>query len=341
MNYYISRLVALPFDAAVVRTIECLKTQGFGVLTDIDIQATLHAKLGIEMRKYRILGACNPSFAHQALQLEDRLGVLLPCNVIVREAADGQVEIASVDPVVAMEKTGNPLLVTTAQEVRRRLVAAIDAAACWLSDPGKSRDRCCGGPSLFMSSSIVVNRLARTSSCSFGAGLAKLSGFRRSGRALPVRWKQGSHSSTAQGVKSGKRQVWKRWTFISPASLPATRYARRGESSSVRVRIMSKSARHTARWLPTSSPTSRQSIRSGAGLPSNRRKGCLPRGTIWSHSSPFSDSWTPIPSGQELSRHATRHRVPVVERRLDDFREHVLLRADGVIRRKLGGELVG
>jgi uncharacterized protein (DUF302 family) len=129
MNYYISRLADLPFDAAIAQAIECLKTQGFGVLTDIDIQATLKAKLGADMRKYRILGACNPSFAHQALQVEDRLGVLLPCNVIVRETENGQVEIATVDPVVAMEKTGNPLLVTTAQEVRRRLVAAIDAAA--------------------------------------------------------------------------------------------------------------------------------------------------------------------------------------------------------------------
>jgi uncharacterized protein (DUF302 family) len=126
MSYYISRTTDLPFDAAVTQTIERLKAQGFGVLTDIDIQATLKAKLGVEMRKYRILGACNPSFAHQALQLEDRLGVLLPCNVIVRETADGKVEIASVDPVVAMDKTGNPLLVATAQEVRRRLVAAID-----------------------------------------------------------------------------------------------------------------------------------------------------------------------------------------------------------------------
>jgi uncharacterized protein (DUF302 family) len=129
MSYYISRLLDLPFDAAVAQTIERLKSQGFGVLTDIDIQATLKAKLGVEMRKYRILGACNPSFAHQALQLEDRLGVLLPCNVIVRETGDGQVEVASVDPVVAMEKTGNAMLVTTAQEVRRRLVAAIDVAA--------------------------------------------------------------------------------------------------------------------------------------------------------------------------------------------------------------------
>jgi len=126
MNYYISKLVDLPFDEAVGQTVERLKAQGFGVLTDIDIQATLKAKLGVEMRKYRILGACNPSFAHQALQLESRLGILLPCNVIVRETGDGQVEVASVDPVVAMEKTGNPVLMVTAQEVRRRLVAAIE-----------------------------------------------------------------------------------------------------------------------------------------------------------------------------------------------------------------------
>ena len=129
MSYYISRLVDLPFDAAVAQTIERLKVQGFGVLTDIDVQATLKAKLGVEMRKYRILGACNPSFAHQALQVEDKLGVLLPCNVIVRETENGQIEVASVDPVVSLEKTGNAALVATAQEVRRRLTSAIDAPA--------------------------------------------------------------------------------------------------------------------------------------------------------------------------------------------------------------------
>ena len=129
MSYYISRLVDLTFDAAVAQTIEGLKAQGFGILTDIDVQATLKAKLGADMRKYRILGACNPSFAHQALQVEDKLGVLLPCNVIVRETDKGQVEVASVNPVVSLEKTGNPLLVATAEEVRRRLTAAIGVAA--------------------------------------------------------------------------------------------------------------------------------------------------------------------------------------------------------------------
>jgi uncharacterized protein (DUF302 family) len=129
MNYYISRIVEAPFDAAIAQVIDGLKAQGFGVLTDIDIQATLRAKLGVGMGKYRILGACNPSFAHHALQLEDKLGVLLPCNVIVRETETGQVEVASVDPVVSMEKTGNPRLAETALEVRRLLTAALDSVS--------------------------------------------------------------------------------------------------------------------------------------------------------------------------------------------------------------------
>ena len=129
MNYYISRIVKAPFDVAVAQTIDGLKAQGFGVLTDIDIQATLKAKLGAELPRYRILGACNPAFAYQALQMEDKLGVLLPCNVIVRETEEGQVEVASVDPVVSMEKTGNPRLAEVALEVRRLLTAAIDSAA--------------------------------------------------------------------------------------------------------------------------------------------------------------------------------------------------------------------
>lgn len=127
MSYYIARTVSLPFDAVITEVIEKLKAQGFGLLTDIDVQATLKSKIGADVRKYRILGACNPSFAHEALKLEDKLGVLLPCNVIVRETADKRVEIASVDPVVAMERTGNPALVTIAEEVRQRLSSVIAA----------------------------------------------------------------------------------------------------------------------------------------------------------------------------------------------------------------------
>jgi uncharacterized protein (DUF302 family) len=125
MAYYISKTFNEPFDAVIVEVTSRLKEQGFGLLTDIDVQATLKSKIGADMKKYRILGACNPRFAHEALKIEDKLGVLLPCNVIVRETADRQVEVASVDPVAAMERTGNPALKSTAEEVRRLLTKAI------------------------------------------------------------------------------------------------------------------------------------------------------------------------------------------------------------------------
>jgi uncharacterized protein (DUF302 family) len=125
MTYYISKTVDGPFDAVVAEVIARLKEQGFGVLTDIDVQSTLKAKIGADMAKYRILGACNPRFAHQALQIEDKLGVLLPCNVIVRETPDRKIEVASIDPVAAMERTGNPTLRSTAEEVRRLLTKAV------------------------------------------------------------------------------------------------------------------------------------------------------------------------------------------------------------------------
>ena len=125
MSYYISKTVDRAFDAVVADVTARLKEQGFGLLTDIDVQSTLKAKIGADMAKYRILGACNPRFAHQALQIEDKLGVLLPCNVIVRETPDRKVEVASIDPVAAMERTGNPALRSTAEEVRRLLTKAV------------------------------------------------------------------------------------------------------------------------------------------------------------------------------------------------------------------------
>lgn len=129
MSYYISKIVNKSFDAVIADVTARLKEQGFGVLTDIDVQATLKAKIGADMGRYRILGACNPRFAHEALKIEDKLGVLLPCNVIVRETAERQVEVASVDPVLAMERTGNPALKSTAEEVRRRLTQAVAQVA--------------------------------------------------------------------------------------------------------------------------------------------------------------------------------------------------------------------
>ena len=125
MSYYIAKTVSQPFDAVVADVTAKLKEQGFGLLTDIDVRATIKSKIGADMPKYRILGACNPRLAHEALKTEERLGVLLPCNVIVRETADGRVEVASVDPVAAMERTGNAALAGTAQQVRGLLAAAI------------------------------------------------------------------------------------------------------------------------------------------------------------------------------------------------------------------------
>jgi uncharacterized protein (DUF302 family) len=127
MSYYIAKTVSGAFDSVVADVVAQLKTQGFGILSDIDVQATLKSKIGADMPKYRILGACNPHFAHQALKVEDKLGVLLPCNVIVRETSDRKVEVAAIDPVTSMERTGNPALKSTAEEVRRLLSSAVSA----------------------------------------------------------------------------------------------------------------------------------------------------------------------------------------------------------------------
>jgi uncharacterized protein (DUF302 family) len=127
MSYYLSRTVTLDMSAVVARVKDALAHEGFGILTEIDVQATLKAKIGADMPGYRILGACNPGLAQRGLQMEDKLGVLLPCNVIVRDAAPGRVEIAAIDPVTSMERTGNAELGAVAAEVRARLQRAIDA----------------------------------------------------------------------------------------------------------------------------------------------------------------------------------------------------------------------
>lgn len=126
MSYYFSKTLAVPFDEAVVRVTAELKKDGFGVLTDIDVKKTLNEKLGVDFRKYRILGACNPSFAHKALLAEDKIGTMLPCNVIVQELADGLVEVAAIDPVASMQAVGNPALEPVGLEVRAKLKRVID-----------------------------------------------------------------------------------------------------------------------------------------------------------------------------------------------------------------------
>jgi uncharacterized protein (DUF302 family) len=127
MSYYIAKKTSLPFDAAVERITATLKDEGFGLLTDIDVQGTLKAKIGAELPRYRILGACNPKVAYAALQAEDKLGVLLPCNVIVRDAGNGETEVAAVDPVGSMERTGNAALAGHAADIRARLERAVQA----------------------------------------------------------------------------------------------------------------------------------------------------------------------------------------------------------------------
>jgi uncharacterized protein (DUF302 family) len=127
MGYTFDKVTALKFGEAVERTVAALKTEGFGILTDIDVQATLKAKIGADFRPYRILGACNPPLAKSALELEDKVGVMLPCNVIVQERADKTVEISAVNPLAAMERTGNKPLTEVAAEVARKLERVIAA----------------------------------------------------------------------------------------------------------------------------------------------------------------------------------------------------------------------
>jgi uncharacterized protein (DUF302 family) len=125
MQYYIQKTLSVPFDAAVQRVKEALGREGFGVLTEIDMRETLKKKLNVDFRNYRILGACNPPFAWQALQVEERIGLLLPCNVIVQETADGNVEAAAVDPAASMERVDNPKLAGIAEQVKAKLAKAI------------------------------------------------------------------------------------------------------------------------------------------------------------------------------------------------------------------------
>lgn len=128
MSYYHAKtLVGLSFEEAVEKTKAALKTQGFGVLSEIDIQGTLKEKIGVDFRKYRILGACNPGFAHKALSAEDKIGVFLPCNVIVQELANGDIEVAAVDPVASMVSVKNPALEGIAAEVQSKIEAAVAA----------------------------------------------------------------------------------------------------------------------------------------------------------------------------------------------------------------------
>ena len=127
MGFALSTVLRTSFDDAVTRTREALAGQGFGVLTEIDMQATLKAKLGEDMEQYLILGACNPPLAFQAMQAEPRIGAMLPCNVILRDVGDGQTEVSAIDPVASMAAVDNADLGAVATEVRERLQRVVAA----------------------------------------------------------------------------------------------------------------------------------------------------------------------------------------------------------------------
>jgi uncharacterized protein (DUF302 family) len=125
MKYYFSKTIAGTFDNAIQKVTEALKTEGFGILTEIDIKATLKKKLDVDFYNYKILGACNPPFAYKALLAEDKIGTMLPCNVIVQERVQGQVEVSAVDPVASMLSIENKDLHDIATEIRARLQKVI------------------------------------------------------------------------------------------------------------------------------------------------------------------------------------------------------------------------
>lgn len=125
MKYYISKNMDSSFEAAVEKVKESLKAEGFGVLSEIDIQEKLKEKLNVDFRKYKILGACNPSYAYKALQSEDKIGTMLPCSVIVQERGMNDIEVAAVDPIASMMAIENPDLADIALEVKERLQRVI------------------------------------------------------------------------------------------------------------------------------------------------------------------------------------------------------------------------
>jgi len=126
MTYHFTKTVDMVFPVAIEATVAALGKHGFGVLTEIDVQATMKRKLGVDFRPYRILGACNPQMAYRALQTEDKIGTMLPCNVVVQEFPNGTVEISAVDPMASMQAIDNPSLADIAEEVRQMLKDIID-----------------------------------------------------------------------------------------------------------------------------------------------------------------------------------------------------------------------
>ena len=127
MSYYFAKTLATGFDEAVQRATDALAKEGFGIITQIDVKETLKKKINVDFHSYRILGACNPALAHEALQIEDKVGTMLPCNVVVQDLGAGRIEVAAIDPVASMQAIDNPRLRVAAEHVREKLKSVIDA----------------------------------------------------------------------------------------------------------------------------------------------------------------------------------------------------------------------
>lgn len=127
MEYYFSKILNVSFDEAARLTNEALKKEGFGVITEINMHEKLKEKLGVDFKKYRILGACNPAYAYKALKVEDKIGTMLPCNVLIIEQEQNRIEIAAVNPVASMQAVTNPALEEVAMQVTEKLRTLIDA----------------------------------------------------------------------------------------------------------------------------------------------------------------------------------------------------------------------
>lgn len=126
MKYYFNKILNEDFDKVIEKVTEELKNEGFGILTEIDVKETLKKKLDVDFKKYKILGACNPPYAHKALEAEDKIGTMLPCNVIVQEIEEGTVEVATVNPMASMQAVENEQLKEVAEEITNRLEHVID-----------------------------------------------------------------------------------------------------------------------------------------------------------------------------------------------------------------------
>ena len=126
MSYHNSKIVSYSFEDAIEKVTNELKKEGFGILSEIDVQETLKKKLDVDFRKYKILGACNPPYAYKALQLEENLGVLLPCNIVIQEKADGKIQISAVNPMESMQAVGNESLGEIAFEVTEKLKRVLE-----------------------------------------------------------------------------------------------------------------------------------------------------------------------------------------------------------------------